>query len=103
MPALDEFLVAQAQDQVNLFRARETFFYEGGVKFSASQVGINLNGFYGILEHIVGQGAEVDAATGATHWVVKPSPDNRTYGAEVEASAIPARGLSFLGAATFLE
>src|SRR5713101_1338133 len=103
MPALDEFLVAAAQEQVNLFKSRETLFYEGGIKFAGPRLGFMVNGFYGLLRNIVGQGAEVDTTTGAIHWVIRSSPDSRAYGAELEASATPVTGLTFLGAATLIQ
>ena len=38
MPALDEFLQAQAQEQVDLFDSREVQSVEGGVKYAQRPV-----------------------------------------------------------------
>jgi outer membrane receptor protein involved in Fe transport len=103
MPALDEFLDAQAQDQVDIFEARRTLMGEGGIKFSSPRLGFTVNGFWGELTNIVGQGLEVDPVTGNTVWRTRNSPDNRSYGAEIELSASPTPGLNFLGAGTFLK
>ena len=102
MPALDELLNAQAQEQVDLFDAREVQSFEGGVKTQLGRVAFTVNGFYTKLKKIVGQGAEVDPVTQATVWVIRQSPDNRSYGAEVEAIVSPTPGLQFQGSATFL-
>src|SRR5206468_3868974 len=39
MPALDEFLVAGAQEQVALFEPRRTYMVEGGVKYGTDRYG----------------------------------------------------------------
>jgi len=39
---------------------------------------------------------------GGTIWVIRTSPENRSYGAEVEAVAVPVEGLQLQGSATFL-
>jgi hypothetical protein len=103
MPALDEFLDAQAQGQVDVFEARRTVMAEGGIKSSSSRLGFTINGFWGELTNIVGQGLEVNPVTGQTEWVTRPSPDNRSYGAEIEVSISPTPGLSLLGAGTVLK
>ncbi len=101
MPALDEFLFAQAQEQVELYEARNTVMVEGGIKFSSPVIAFMLNGFWGELRNQVGQGAETDPATGEIHWVLRTFPNNRTYGAEVEFSAKPISQLEILWAGTF--
>jgi outer membrane receptor protein involved in Fe transport len=103
MPALDEFLDAQAQGQVDVFEARRTVMAEAGVKFSSSRLGFTVNGFWGELTNIVGQGLEVNPVTQQTEWVTRPGADNRSYGAEIEVSTSPARGLNILGSGTFLK
>ncbi|HET9983530.1 MAG TPA: TonB-dependent receptor [Longimicrobiales bacterium] len=102
MPALDEFLSAQPA-AVDLFQPRRTVTGEGGVKYSARQLGFTVNGFYTLLKNIVGQGAVVDPATGRTTWITTTSPQNRAYGAEVEVSAIPADGLHLIATGTVLK
>ena len=101
MPALDEFLDAQAQGQVDKFKDRKTTMIEAGVKSSSSRLGFTVNGFWGELTNIVGQGLEV--VNGQSQWVTRTSPDNRSYGAELEVSASPTRGLTLLGAGTILK
>lgn len=103
MPALDEFLDASAQTQVDLFESRQTLMVEAGVKYSSVMLGFMVNGFYGELKNIIGQGAEVDPATGNLVWKIRRSPDNRVYGVELELSANPVSNLTVLAAGTFLE
>ncbi|HEX7048925.1 MAG TPA: TonB-dependent receptor [Longimicrobiales bacterium] len=102
MPALDEFLNAAAEEQVELFDARQTLSGEGGVKFASDRFGFTANGFYTLLKNIVGQGAVVDA-NGNTTWVINTAPENRSYGLELEASAQVAEGLQLLGNGTLLK
>jgi outer membrane receptor protein involved in Fe transport len=103
MPGLDEFINAAAQEQVDLFGAREVRAGEVGVKYAAGQVGATLNGFYTQLKNLVGQEAVVNPATGAITWLVTSDPENRSYGTEIEAFASPLEGLQLLGNATFLD
>jgi len=103
MPALDEFLNASAQAQVDLFDSREVQAGELGVKYASGRVGVTLNGFYTKLKNIVGQGAEVDPATGSTAWVIRPSPDQRSYGAELEGFVTPVEGLQVFGSGTLIK
>jgi outer membrane receptor protein involved in Fe transport len=102
MPALDELLNAQAQDQVDLFDSREVQSVEGGVKGSFGLVGFTVNGFYTKLKHIVSQGLVVDSVTGGSSWIIVTSPENRSYGAELEVVAAPVSGLRLFGSGTFL-
>jgi outer membrane receptor protein involved in Fe transport len=102
MPALDEFLQASSQAQVDLFDSREVQSVEGGVKAQVGKVAFTVNGFYTKLKNIIGQGAETDPVTGGTIWVIRTSPQNRSFGAEVEAIASPVEGLQLQGSATFL-
>jgi outer membrane receptor protein involved in Fe transport len=66
-------------------------------------VSFTVNGFFTNLKNVIGQGAEFDTTTGRTVWVIRESPDNRSYGAEVEAIVAPIPGLQFQGSATFLK
>ena len=65
--------------------------------------GFAVNGFYGVLKNIIGQGAVVDPVTGRIVWEVRTSPENRTYGSEIEASAQLTKGLRLLANATILK
>ncbi len=103
MPALDELLNASAQAQVDLFDSREVQSIEGGVKTQVGRVAFTVNGFFTNLKNLIGQGAEVDPVTGATVWAIRASPDNRSYGAELEAIVSPTPGLQVQGSATFLQ
>lgn len=102
MPALDEFLTGAAQAQVDLLKARETEFVEGGLKYSNPLLGGTLGLFWGQLKNNVGQGEIVDPVTGNTEWVVQVNPDSRAYGVEIEASVRPVPALNVMGAGTFL-
>ena len=102
MPALDEFLNAQAQQQVDLFESREVRSVEAGVKGVTGMFGFTVNGFYTLLKNIVSQGLVIDSVTGASVWIIQTSPENRSYGAEVELLATPLPGLQLLGSGTFL-
>jgi outer membrane receptor protein involved in Fe transport len=103
MPALDEYLNATAQAQVDLFDSREVLAGELGVKYASGQYGVTLNGFYTKLKNIISQGAVVDPVSGATTWTILTDPELRSYGAEVEAFASPVEGLQLMGTGTFLE
>jgi iron complex outermembrane recepter protein len=103
MPALDEFLNATAQEQVDLFGSREILSGEGGVKFASRGVGITVNGFWTKLKNIVSQGAVLDSLTGATTWVIIPSPENKSYGAEIEAFVSPFDGMQLVANTTILK
>ena len=102
MPALDEFLNATAQQQVDLFESRSVKSLEGGVKGVMGPLGFTVNGFYTKLTNIVSQGLVIDSVTGGSVWTIIPSPENRSYGAEVELVASPIQGLQLLGNGTFL-
>jgi iron complex outermembrane recepter protein len=101
MPALDELLEATSQNQVDLFDAREVQSLEGGVKTQLGRVAFTVNGFYTNLKNIISQGAEV--VDGRTTWVIRESPDNRSFGAELEAIVAPIPGLQLQASATFLK
>ncbi len=101
MPALDELLEASSQEQVDLFDAREVQSVEGGVKTQLGRVAFTVNGFYTDLKNIISQGAEV--VDGRTTWVIRNSPDVRSYGAEIEALVAPLPGLQLQGSATIME
>ena len=76
---------------------------EAGIKYFTDRYGLAVNGFYGRLKNIIGQGAEVDPLTGRIAWVVRTSPENNSYGAEIEAQAQAAKGLRLLASATILK
>jgi len=103
MPALDEFLGAAAQGQVDLFKSREVQSYEGGVKGIVGPIGFTVNGFFTKLKNIVNQGLVIDSVTGQSTWVIQPQADNQSYGAELELLATPITGLQLLGSGTFLK
>ena len=103
MPALDEFLNATAQEQVDLFDSREVQAVEGGVKFASRGVGVTVNGFWTKLKNVVSQGAVVDSITGATTWIIVPNPETKSYGAEVEAFVSLLDGLMIQGNTTILK
>ena len=103
MPALDEFLNATAEQQVDLFAPRRVYAGEGGIKYASRRMGVTVDGFYTLLKNIVGQGAVVDPATGATTWITTTSPENKAYGAELELSAIIADQLHILASGTALK
>jgi outer membrane receptor protein involved in Fe transport len=103
MPALDEFLQATAQQQVDLFDSREVQSVEGGVKFASRGAGVTVNGFWTKLKNVVSQGSVVDTITGATTWIIVPNPETKSYGAEVEAFITPLDGLMIQGNTTILK
>jgi outer membrane receptor protein involved in Fe transport len=103
MPALDELLEITDQARVDLLDAREVWSAEGGIKTQLGRVAFTVNGFYTYLTNLVGQGAIFDSTTGRTTWEVRVSPDNRSYGAELEAIVSPAPGLQLQGSATIME
>jgi outer membrane receptor protein involved in Fe transport len=73
------------------------------VKTQLGRVAFTVNGFFTNLKNQLTQGAELDPVTGGTVWVIRQSPDNRSYGAELEAILSPTPGLQFQGSATFLQ
>jgi iron complex outermembrane recepter protein len=103
MPALDEFLQASAQQQVDLFKSRSVKSIEGGVKGVTGPFGFTVNGFYTKLTNIVSQGLVVDSVTGGSAWIIVSSPENNSYGVELELLANPIQGLELLGSGTFLK
>jgi len=103
MPALDEFLQASAQQQVDLFDSREVQSVEGGVKYANRGLGLTVNGFWTKLKNVVSQGAVVDSVTGATTWIIVPGAETKSYGAEVEATISPLEGLQIVGNTTILK
>jgi outer membrane receptor protein involved in Fe transport len=103
MPALDEFLNATAAEQVALFDSRQVQSVEGGVKYATSRVAVTVNGFYTKLKNITGQGAVIDPVTGITTWRITSDPQQRSFGAEVEAFVSPVEGLQLIGSGTILK
>ena len=103
MPALDEFLNAASQEQVDLFESREVQAAEGGVKYASGRVGATLGAFYTKLKNVTGQGAILDPITGATTWRITTDPESRSYGAELELFVSPVEGLQLIGSGTLME
>jgi iron complex outermembrane recepter protein len=103
MPALDEFLNATAVQQVDLFESKEVQSIEGGVKGSVGPIGFTVGGFWTKLKNVVSQGLVIDTLTGGSTWIIVPSPENKSYGTEIELVATPAEGLQLLGSATILK
>ena len=103
MPALDEFLNATAQQQVDLFKSKEVQTVEGGVKGVRGKLGFTVGGFWTKLKNAVSQGLVIDSVTGASSWVIVPNPETKSYGAEVELVATPVPELQLLGNATILK
>jgi outer membrane receptor protein involved in Fe transport len=101
MPALDEYLNASSQAQVALFDSRTVQSTEAGVKYAAGPLGVTVNGFYTLLKNITSQGAIV-GADGRTTWIINTSPDNRSYGAEVELFVSPITELQLRASGTLL-
>jgi iron complex outermembrane recepter protein len=103
MPALDGFVNAVAQEQVDLFDAEEVQSLEAGVKAQVANVAFTFDGFYAGLRNLIGQGVELDSLTGAARWVIEREPETRSYGAEMETVAFPMNGLQLFGNATLLQ
>ncbi len=101
MPELDFLLNATAQEQVDLADPKQVKSLEGGVKTQIGRGAITVGGFYTEVQNITGQGLEL--VNGVTTWVIRPSPDNRSYGAEIEAVVNPIQGLLLQGNATILQ
>jgi outer membrane receptor protein involved in Fe transport len=102
MPELDGFLNATAQQQVDLAKSREVQSVEGGVKGFVGPIGFTVGGFWTKLKNIVSQGLVVGPG-GESLWIIVPSPENKSYGAEVELVVTPVPGFQLLGAATILK
>jgi iron complex outermembrane receptor protein len=102
MPALDEFLNATAEQQVDLFESKQVQSVEGGVKGNVGILSFTVGGFWTKLKNVVSQGLVIDTLTGGSSWIIVPSPQNKSYGAEIELVAAAAPGLQLLGSATIL-
>jgi iron complex outermembrane recepter protein len=95
MPALDEFLNASAQQQVDLLGSKRNFTAEIGLKHAGRNFGVTVDGFYTLLKDIVSQGLVTDPVTGLPIWIIQTNPENRSYGLELEASGhLPNSGFS---------
>jgi outer membrane receptor protein involved in Fe transport len=103
MPALDAFVAAAAQEQVDLFDAQQVQSLETGVKGQIGNLAFTVNGFYTNLRNIVDQGFTLDSLTGRGRWFIVKEPELRSYGAEVEMVAFPLKGLQLLGNGTVLD
>lgn len=101
MPALDEFLDGQAEDQINLLGNKRVVMFEGGIKYGAPMLSFTANAFWVELSNIIGQGFEIDPNTNEGKWVTRVSPDNRAVGAELEFSLVSAEGFNILAVATY--
>ncbi|MDQ6689185.1 MAG: TonB-dependent receptor [Gemmatimonadota bacterium] len=102
MPPLDDFLQPGSAGQVALFEPKKTNSVEGGVKYAEGSLGLTVNGFLTQLKNITGQGAVVDPVTGQVVWAITTSPEQKSYGAEFEATASPVSPLLLLTSWTFL-
>ncbi len=103
MPALDEFLNASAEQQVNLFTSKRNYTAEVGVKHAGENLGVTADGFYTILKNIVGQGLVTDPNTGQPIWIIQTNPEVSSYGVELEAQGhLPNSGLGALTNWTYL-
>jgi len=95
MPALDEFLNASAQQQVDLLGSKRNYTAEIGLKHAGRNFGVTVDGFYTLLKDIVSQGLVTDPVTGLPIWIIQTNPENRSYGLELEASGhLPNSGFS---------
>ena len=95
MPALDEFLNASAQQQVDLLGSKRNYTGEIGLKHAGRNFGVTVDGFYTLLKDIVSQGLVTDPVTGLPIWIIQTNPENRSYGLELEASGhLPNSGFS---------
>jgi outer membrane receptor protein involved in Fe transport len=106
MPALDEFLNptgAGAEAAVAQLGAQEVQSVEGGVKGVVGPLGFTVNGFWTKKKDVTSQGAVIDPVTGASTWIISTSPQNKAYGAEIEAVLTPVEGLQLLGSTTILK
>ena len=103
MPALDEFLNDTAQGQVDATVPKHVASGEAGVKLLSNRYSLTVSAFYMVLKDISGQGAVIDTLTGKVIWQTLFSPQQRSWGAEVEASAAVAPGLTVQGNATLLK
>ncbi len=103
MPALDEFLNASAEQQVDLFTSKRNYTGEVGVKHAGDYLGVTADGFYTILKNIVSQGLVTDPNTGQSIWIIQTNPEVSSYGVEVEAQGrLPHSGLGALTNWTYL-
>ncbi|HEY6809368.1 MAG TPA: TonB-dependent receptor [Gemmatimonadales bacterium] len=84
MPALDEFLNASAEQQVDLFKSKRNMTGEIGLKHASRNFGVTVDAFYTVLKDIVSQGLVTDTLTGLPIWIIQTSPEVRSYGLEVE-------------------
>jgi len=104
MPALDEFLNPTAEQQVALFEAQQVQSVEGGVKGIVGPLG-----FTG--ERVLDQEEERHKSRGSDRsgdaaprpGSSSPHPQNKAYGAEIEAVLTPVEGLQLLGSSTILK
>ena len=103
MPALDEFLNASAEQQVDLFTSKRNYTGELGVKHAGRNVGVTVDGFYTVLKNIVSQGLVTDPNTGQPIWIIQTNPSVASYGVEVEAAGhLPNSGLGVMTNWTYL-
>ena len=103
MPALDEFLNDTAQGQVDATPPKHVVSGEAGVKVLSERYSLTVDGFYTVLKDISGQGAVIDTLTGKVIWETLFSPQQNSWGAEVEASAAVVPALTLMANATFLK
>ena len=104
MPALDEFLNATAEQQVDLFESKEVQSVEGGVKGFVGPLGFTVGGFWTKLKNVVSQGLVIDTL----YWRIVV--DHRPVATRTSPTAprsswwrLPSEGLQLLGSATILK
>ena len=90
-PALDDFLNATAEEQVDLFaskggavgRGRRQGHLAGPARLQPRA------GSGHELKNVVSQGLVIDPVTGGSSWIIVPSPEHKSYGAEIEVATAP--------------
>jgi len=102
MPALDEFLFAGSQQEIDTFEPRHTNTIEGGVKFSNPVVGFTGTVYYTKLYNLTSRGVENDA-NGNPVFVTRQQPSNSGWGLEFEVVTRPVRDLELRSALTFTD
>jgi len=102
MPALDEFLFAGSQQEIDTFEPRHTNTFEGGVKYSSPVIALTGTVYYTKLYNLTSRGIETDA-NGNSVFVTHQQPSNNGWGFEFEVVGRPTRGLELRSALTFID
>ncbi|HEX7091905.1 MAG TPA: TonB-dependent receptor [Longimicrobiales bacterium] len=103
MPALDEFLNTDGQEDADSFDVSTVRSIEAGVKYASGRYSLTVNGFLTELRNVLSQGVETDPVTGAPDWKIRRSPETRSFGAEFEFTAQPSQALTLVANATVLK